>query len=311
MRIALVAPGGVGGSFGALLARAGEEVVALARGPHLDAIRTRGLALEGPLAGPPVPIAASDAAAALGPADVVLFAVKLHQAEGAARDAAPLFGPGTIGISLLNGVTGPGIIADALPGRIILPGVAYVSAVIAAPGVIRMTGGMCRMVTGAPGRDAATRARLEDLVARCGRAGIGATLSEDVEAVLWEKLVGLAANAALTAAGRVPAGLLYTDPDVLAAAEALIAEAAAVARALGVALPAGVEAGVLAMMRGFPPTMYASMYHDIARGGPIEVEGLSGHILREGRRLGVPTPHHQALYAVLKPHAGGQPALPG
>ncbi len=58
MRIALVAPGGVGGSFGALLARAGEEVVALARGPHLDAIRTRGLVLEGPLAGPPVPIAA-------------------------------------------------------------------------------------------------------------------------------------------------------------------------------------------------------------------------------------------------------------
>ena len=311
MRVALVAPGGVGGAYGAMLARAGEEVVALARGAHLEAIRARGLSVEGPLgAAAPAPIRASDRTADLGPADIVLFAVKLHQAGQAARDAAALFGPGTIGISLLNGVTGPATIAAELPGRTILPGAAYVSAVIAAPGVIRTVGSMCRMVTGAPGADGATAARLSDFAARCRKAGIGTEVRDDVEVVLWEKLVGLAANAALTAAARVPAGLLYTDPDVLAVAEALIAETAAVARAAGIALPADVEARTLVLLRGFPPGMYASMHHDLARGAPIEVEGLSGHVVREGRRLGVPTPHHAALHAVLKPHRDGTPALP-
>lgn len=310
MRIALVAPGGVGGAFGSLLARTGEQVVALARGAHLDAIRAKGLLVEGPLGAPAaVPMEASNRAEELGPADIVLFAVKLHQAEQAARDAAALFGPGTIGISLLNGVTGPATIAAALPGHRILPGAAYVSAIIAAPGVIRTIGTMCRLVTGAPGADDATRARLAEFVARCAAAGIGAEMRDDVEAVLWEKLVGLAANAALTAAGRVPAGLLYTDPDVLEVLAALIAETAAVARAAGIALSPEVEARTLALMRGFPPGMYASMYHDLARGAPIEVEGLSGHVVREGRRLGVPTPHHAALYAVLKPHREGTPAL--
>src|SRR5215207_700618 len=106
MRIAIVAPGAVGGYFGALLARAGEDVRALARGAHLAAIRERGLRVEGPDGDFTVRLEAGDDAARLGVADVVLFAVKLYQAEEAARAAAPLFGPTTLAISLLNGVTG-------------------------------------------------------------------------------------------------------------------------------------------------------------------------------------------------------------
>src|SRR5215208_3670629 len=97
MRIVIVAPGAVGGYFGALLARAGEDVRALARGAHLAAIRERGLRIEGPDGEYTVRLAADGDATRLGPADVVLFAVKLYQAEDAARAAAPLFGPGTVG----------------------------------------------------------------------------------------------------------------------------------------------------------------------------------------------------------------------
>lgn len=309
MRIAIVSPGGVGGAYGGWLAKAGEEVVALARGAHLAAIRDTGLRVEGPRGDDTVRIAASDRAEELGIADIVLFAVKLYQAESAARAAAPLFGKETLGISLLNGIGGPEIIAAQLPGRTILSGAAYVSGVIAAPGHIRTTGPMTAIAFGAPEGESA-RARAEDFAARARRAGIATEISEDVRVVLWAKLVGLACNAALTAAARLPAGLIYHDPEILEVARALMTETAAVARAAGVPLPETIVEDWVARSLAFPPGMYASMAHDLMKGNPIEVDGFSGHVLREGRRLGIPTPHHAALYAVLKPHRNGTPRLP-
>ncbi|QQS13106.1 MAG: 2-dehydropantoate 2-reductase [Rhodospirillales bacterium] len=307
MRIAIVGLGGVGGYFGGLLAKGGEDVAAVARGAHLAAVRAGGLRVEGPRGDFTVRIDASDDAAKLGVADVVVFAVKLYQVEDAARAAAPMFGPATLAVSLLNGIGGPETIARVLPSATVLPGCAYVSGVIAAPGHVRYTGAMSSIVFGAPEGDAAARAKAADFAARCARAGFAAEMTDDVRGALWSKLIGLCTNAALTSAARLPAGPLYSDPDVLEVAAALIAEATAVARAQGVALPDDIEASTLARLKGFPPGMYASMYHDIARGGPIEVEGLSGHIVREGRRLGVATPHHLAIYAVLKPHRAGLP----
>ena len=313
MRIAIVAPGGVGGYFGGLLAMADEEVVALARGAHLEAIRARGLRIEGARGNHVARIEASDTARSLGTADVVLFAVKLFQAEAAARAAAPLFGPETLAISLLNGIDGPDKLAGALPGVPVLGGSAYVSAVIAEPGLVRYTGAMSSIVFGAPrgevgGNDAA-REKAADFVERCKRAGFSAEMTGDIQTALWTKFIGLAANAALTSAARLPAGPLYSDPDVIEVAAALIAEGTAVARAAGAKVPADIEAVSVGRLKQFPPGMYASMYHDIAKGGPLEVDGLSGYIVREGRRLGVSTPYHAALYAVLKPHRAGTPKV--
>lgn len=308
MRIAIVAPGGGGGYFGGMLAKAGEDVAALARCAHLAAIRKSGLKVEGPRGDDTLRMDTSDDASSLGLADIVLFAVKLYQVEEAARAAASLFGPETLGVSLLNGVTGPDAIASALPGATILPGCAYVSAVIAAPGHIRYTGAMSSIVFGAPVGDEAARAKAADVAERCRRAGIGAEMTEDARSALWGKLSGLAANAAMTTAARLPAGPLYADHDILEVVAALIAETAAVARAEGVTLPDDIEETCLTRLKGLLPGMYASMFHDIAKGGPLEVDGFLGHIVREGRRLGVPTPHHAALYAVLKPHRAGSPA---
>lgn len=313
MRIAIVAPGGVGGYFGGLLSMAGEEVVALARGAHLAAIKAQGLRIEGARGNHVARIEASDNAGSLGTVDVVLFAVKLFQAEAAARAAIPLFGPQTLAISLLNGIDGPDKLAAGLPNIPVLGGSAYVSATIAEPGLVRYTSGMSSIVFGAPqgdgeGNDQA-RAKAADFVERCRKAGFGAEMTDDIQSSLWAKFIGLAANAALTSAARLPAGPLYSDPDVIEVAAALIAEGAAVARAAGVKVAADIEAVSVGRLKQFPPGMYASMYHDIAKGGPLEVDGLSGYIVREGRRLGVPTPHHAALYAVLKPHRAGTPRI--
>lgn len=306
MRIAIVAPGAVGGYFGALLAKSGETVAALARGAHLKAIQQDGLKVEGPRGSFSARLDASDDAAKLGIADIVLFAVKLYGAADAARAAAPLFGPGTLGISLLNGIDGHEIMGRELPGRTVVGGAAYVSAVITAPGHLRYTGDMSSIAFGAP-KDEVMRAKAADFAERCRRAGFKAEMSDDVQSVLWRKFVGLVTNAALTTAARLPAGSLYSDPDVMAVALALAVEATAVGRAMGAKLPEDIAETSAARLKEFPPGMYASMYHDYAKGGPIEIEGMSGYLVREGRRLGIPTPHHAAIYAVLKPHRAGTP----
>ena len=124
---------------------------------------------------------------------------------------------------------------------------------------------------------------------------------------LWGKFIGLSTNAALTTAARLPAGPLYGDPDVMEVARALTQEATAVARTAGARLPDDIVERTVTTLARFPAGMYASMYHDYAKGGPIEIEGMSGHIVREGRRLGVPTPRHATIYALLKPHRAGTP----
>ncbi len=306
MRIAIVAPGAVGGYFGVLLARSGENVAALARGAHLDAIAGHGLVADGPRGTFSARLDASDDAAKLGLADIVLFAVKLYGAAEAARSAAPLFGPQTLGISLLNGIDGHEIIGRELPGHTVVGGAAYVSAVIAAPGKLRYTSDMSAIVFGTPA-DAALRAKATAFIDSCRKAGFKADMVDDVMSNLWRKFVGLSTNAALTTAARLPAGPLYGDPDVMEVARALLQEAAAVARASGAKLPDDIVEQSMTSLRAFPPGMFASMYHDYAKGGPIEIEGMSGHIVREGRRLGVPTPHHATIYALLKPHRAGTP----
>jgi len=239
-------------------------------------------------------------------ADIVLFAVKLYGAAEAARGAAPLFGPRTLGISLLNGIDGHEIMGRELPGRTVVGGSAYVSAVIAAPGKLRYTSDMSAITFGAPA-DAALRAKATAFIDSCRKAGFKADMVDDVMSSLWGKFIGLSTNAALTTAARLPAGPLYGDPDVMEVARALLQEATAVARAAGANLPDDIVERSMTTLLRFPAGMYASMYHDYAKGGPIEIEGMSGYIVREGRRLGVPTPHHATIYALLKPHRAGTP----
>jgi 2-dehydropantoate 2-reductase len=120
--------------------------------------------------------------------------------------------------------------------------------------------------------------------------------------------VGLTVNAALTSLVRKPAGVIYHDPDLLALARAGFAEAAAVAKASGIAVPDDMVEQQLRNHQNFPPEMYASMYHDLVRGKRLELESLSGLIVRSGRALGVPTPFHAMAYACLKPYANGAPS---
>ena len=112
----------------------------------------------------------------------------------------------------------------------------------------------------------------------------------------------------MTAATRTPMGVLRDDPDINPLFARAYAEVAAVGRARGIKLPADAVERTLGFNRNAPPTMMASMAHDLIRGNRIELPWLSGKVVALGRELGVPTPVHEVLHAVLKPFIDGKPA---
>lgn len=307
MRIAVMGAGAVGGYFGGLLSRAGHEVTFIARGAHLAAMRERGLALETPGGRLMVDRARFvESAAEAAPCEVVLFAVKAYDIEAAAAPMKPLVEGGACVVSVLNGVDHQDRIASVLGAGSVLGGLAMVSGVIAEPGVIRYTSNMSGLRFGEA--DGSMSARATAFRDACTSAGFSADLVADIRAAQWSKFVGLATNAALTSLIRLPAGHIYHDPELIPMATRAFAEVAAVAQAEGVALPADIVERSLALHQTFPKTMYASMYHDLAKGRPLELDSFSGHIVRRGRALGVATPVHEMAWLALKPYLHGAPA---
>jgi 2-dehydropantoate 2-reductase len=190
-----------------------------------------------------------------------------------------------------------------LGGDRIMGGLAFVSALVESPGVIRYASTTPSIRFGEQdGRLSERAVRFRDA---CIAAGFGAEVVPDIRVAQWDKFVGLATNAALTSLVRRPAGVVYHDPGLVEVARAGFAEAAEVARAMGVPLAGDIVERSLAAHRRFPPEMYASMYHDLARGRPLELESFSGLIVRRGRQFNVQTPVHAMAYACLKPYVNG------
>lgn len=306
MRIAIMGAGGIGGYYGTRLAQAGHDVAFITRGEHLRAIQRDGLRLTGPAGEVTIHAHATDDPETLEPVDVVLFCVKLFDTEDAARAIAPLLARGGVCITLQNGVDAAQRIGAILGRERVLGGVAFVSALIDTPGVIRYNSKAPSLkFGGARGSIGEVALQFRDA---CRAAGFGAEVVKDIAATLWHKFVGLTVNASLTSLTRQPAGVVYHDPDILAQARAGFAEAAAVGRALGVTLPEDIVEWQTRNYQGFPATMYASMYHDLVRGKRLELESLSGLVVREGRAHGIATPFHATAYACLKPYVNGAPA---
>ena len=307
MRITIMGTGGVGGYFGGRLAQAGVDVRFIARGAHLAALQSEGLRLISPQGDLHLPkVQASADPATFGPCDVVMFGVKLWDTETAARALLPVVSAETAVISFQNGVVKEEMLRSVLGKAPVVPGVAYVSATIDAPGVIRHVGTLAKLAFGES--DGSVSPRLQALAEVCTAAGVDHVLSTDIQRALWEKFVFLSSVSAATAAARLPVGRLRADPSARAVLLALFEEAAAVARAEGVALPADFAQKRLGIVDSLPEGMKASMAHDLERGNRLEVPWLSADVVARGLRLGVPTPTHAALAGVLAPHAqGGRP----
>jgi len=307
MRIAVVGAGGVGGGFGAALAKAGADVTFIARGAHLAAMKSAGLKIESPRGDTHlVPTQATDDPRTVGKVDFVLFCVKLWDVESAGEHIKPLVGAGTAVIPLQNGIDAADRLLPILGREAVMGGVAQISASIIQPGVIRQVGTFMRMIFGE--LDGSITQRGKDFLAMCQKAGFDATLSEQILTELWMKFALLATNASMTAVTRQPIGKLRDDPDVRAIFLSAIQEVIEVGRARNIALPADALSKVLDFIGHAPPAMKASMALDLERGNRLELPWLSGKVVELGRELGISTPTHSMLYALLKPYTMGAPA---
>jgi 2-dehydropantoate 2-reductase len=309
MRIGVFGAGAVGGYFGARLAAAGHDVVFLARGSHLAVIRKSGLRIESSNGDLTIhPAQATDDPASVGPVDYLMFAVKLFDTEAVGQACRPMVSRNTTVLALQNGVETEEILGRILGPQHVLGGTVYIAAVVAEPGLIRQTGRFARMIFGELDGSLSERGRIFE--AACKKSGIDAVFSPAVMTEIWMKFIVLVALSGATTVTRKPVGLLRADPDTRMLLYNAIAEAAAVGRARGVALPEDAVERQMAVLDGWPPEMVASMLHDLNGGRRMELDHLSGAISRIGRQCGVATPVHDTLYAVLKPYKDGQKDLP-
>lgn len=299
-RIAIIGAGGVGGLLAAMLARAGHDVRLLARGAALEAIRARGVRLHEPSGDADIPVArASDAIADLGTVDLVVVTTKTWQLAELGPALRPLLEPHTLVVPTQNGVEASELLGRALGDERVIGGVAHMISRAEAPGEVRWIGMQPTLKLGArsPDQRAAVLAAAETL--RSG--GIAVDVTNHIAQVRWGKLLFISAYAAVGAVTRLPADELRTRPDARARLAGAMHEAAAVAAARGVPLPAGTVDDALRRIDDLPATATASMHRDLVAGRPSELHELIGAVVRLGRDAGVPTPVSDALYAELLP----------
>ena len=305
LRVVVLGAGGVGGYYGGVLARAGHDVTMLARGDHLAAIQSRGLELRTPGAAAPVlvPINATDDAGALPDADLVLVTVKSYSLHEIAPAAARLARGGAMVLPLLNGVDAADRLADAgVPRDALLGGVTFISAARVAPGMIERRSTFQRVVVGrlrGSGNDPAALARVTRIVQAFLDAGVEARASSQIEVELWHKLIFLASMAAVCGLAHRDVGAVRRAPLGRRLIERAVAEIVAVARAHDVAVDPDITASTVGAIEALPDSMRPSLLLDLERGGPTELDVLSGAVSRLGRQHGVPTPVHDTAVAAI------------
>jgi 2-dehydropantoate 2-reductase len=304
MRIAVMGTGGVGGYFGARLAQAGHEVAFVARGRQLEALRASGLRVESPLGDVHLrDVEVTGQPAELGSADLVLFTVKLWDTLEAAEAIKPLLRAETAVVSFQNGVAKDDILRHALGAEHIIGGVTYIAAAIAAPGVIRHSGTLQKLVFGE--YDGSLSPRVRQFQDACADSGIDAEISDRIEQTIWEKFVFLVGLSGTTSLARTSIGPIRSHPRSRAFLRDVMAEVVQVAVAQGVPLPDDYADERLAFTDTVPAGMTSSMQNDLEQGKRLEVAWLSGDVVERGARLGAPTPCNRAISDILSVHSEG------
>lgn len=313
MRIAIFGTGAVGGYFGAQLARAGEEVSFVARGEHLQAIRTQGLRIETPKGELVIqPARATDDPAQIGTVDAVFVGVKAWQVPETAQAMRPMIAPNTVVVPLQNGVEAPAQLAAALGAEHVLGGTCGTLSQVTGPGRIRSIGEMHFVKFGE--LDNRPSERTERLRQAFERAGVKAEVPADIHQAIWGKFVLVVSFGGVGAVTRAPLGVIRTVPETRRMLERCLHEAVAVARARGVSLSDAAVASTLALFDAMPAGATTSLQRDIVEGRPSELEAWNGAAVRLGREAGVATPLHEFIYHSLLPseqRARGQIQFPG
>jgi 2-dehydropantoate 2-reductase len=300
MRVAILGTGAIGGYYGALLAKAGEEVVFVARGAHLQALNSHGLSVKTADVESTLHVTAVGYTDAVGPVDLVLFCVKSYDTDTAAASLGPLMTPQTLVLTLQNGLDNVETIASVVGWEAVLVGSVYGALQLVAPGIIVYSGGEGKIVFGelAGGPTARTR-RIAEVFQQ---AGILHEVATDMQRILGEKFLFITGVGGITALARSGIGPLLASAEGQRLLTASCAEVDAIARAEGIQLSPDAVYRTLKQAGSLAPQWQSSMARDLEVGRRIEVEALSGAVVRRGRKYIIPTPVHQAIWACLLVH---------
>jgi 2-dehydropantoate 2-reductase len=300
MKILVMGTGGVGGYYGGLLAKEGNEVTFIARGAHLHAIRHEGLQVKSIFGDFTVsPANATEKPANVGPVDLILFSVKTYSTDEAAEAVRAAVGPQTTVLSLQNGIDAAERIGKVVGMDHLVGGATWLSSAVEAPGIIRQVSQFRRIVLGE--LDGKRAARIQSIYKVLKNTGIAVEISDDILKTLWTKFVFISAASSLGSLTRLPMAEYRDIPETRAMITSLMREVEALARAQGIRLDEDVVQGALAFMDGAAPHIKASMQLDVDSGRLTELESMIGVIGRKGRELGVPTPVADLIYASLLP----------
>jgi 2-dehydropantoate 2-reductase len=317
MRFAILGSGAVGGYFGAKLAKSGQEVTFIARGAHLEAIRSRGLEIRSAKLGDfTVRAAAESDTTKVGPVDVVIVAVKAYDNATALPMLKPLVGAKTSVLTLQNGVDSVDDCAKIAGEPHVLGGTTYVATALEGPGLIVQTGvhrsiifgevfGLSDVALAKSGDRGRISPRVQAIADVMSAADIQVTPVADGRVPIWDKFVYLAAFAGFTGASRLAIGHIWKYPHVQEMFYATCREVAAIAKAEGVTISPNRFDTLKEYMDNIPPTTRSSLLIDLEQGKRIEVEALQGAAVRRANKHGVPVPILSTLYALLKPWENG------
>ena len=303
MKIAIIGIGGVGGYFGAKLAREyapteEHSIFFLARGEHLAEIKKNGLKVitqeEGDFRA--IPTTATDSAKDLGKLDLIFFCVKTYHLEKAAMQIVNNIHEKTVVISLLNGVDNVQRLRNILARGSILNGFVYIGSLIQAPGVIRQLGSSHQLFFGPENGKIEKYRYIEDLLTN---AGIKAELTADITTQVWTKYIFISSLATITSLRQKTFGEILEDEKNKQMLEELIKEVELIAKKRGVTLSEDIVSLSLEKISGFPYDGTSSMQRDFESGRKTELETFTGYIVKSGKELGVETPLYQDAYRQL------------
>jgi len=317
MKVAVIGAGAIGGLVGARLAIAGEDVTFLVRGANLEAIAARGVTLIEKDGTEQVvrDVRATDDYAAAGPQDVVVLAVKANQVDAVAPLMPRLFGPETVVVTMQNGIpfwyfhrhAGPlegrqvksvdptGRLIEAMPAARLIGCVVYPASDLVEPGVIRHVEGN-RLPLGE--LDGQRSERVQRLAASFERAGFKSPVLDDIRSEIWLKLWGNLTFNPVSALSHSTLEDICRFPLTRELAASMMREAEGVAGSLGVSFRVSIDKRIAgAESVGAHKT---SMLQDIEAGRAPEIDALVGSVIELARHTSIPTPHIDAVYALVK-----------
>ena len=295
IKVAVMGAGAVGCYFGGMLARAGHEVVLIARPPHVDAIASHGLRMQTSTFDEHVRLVASSKPGAVQGAQLVLFCVKSLDTEAAGALLLPQLAPDALVLTLQNGVDNTDRLRTVLTGTAVAAAVVYVAVEMAGPGHVRHHGRGELVIEPAASRSISSEAVAQALIA----AGVPTEISNNVRGALWAKLILNCAYNAVSAITQLPYGKTVAGEGIKDVMRDVVAECLAVAQAEGVQVAGDVQAAV-AQLADSMPSQFSSTAQDLARGKRSEIDYLNGLIVKRGEVLGIATPANRVLWALVK-----------